>query len=115
MLAVMLPDDPDYFTAIRCLRLALQARNPAFATKGVSNADSALEALLLVKGLPQNIAEDFQKTQIGSALDVLERYAASSYRTERPALSPGVWGRYLEAVVTRGDTRHRSDRSGDSR
>ncbi len=99
MLKVMPPDDPERPDAIRCLRLALKARNPEFPVKGMSTVDSAFEALLMVKSLPKKMVDDLQDCQIEAALTVLERHAASGYRAKRPVLSPAVWGRYLEYVV----------------
>jgi hypothetical protein len=105
LLAVMPPNDPDRRAAIQCLTLALKARNPDFVSR-VTNPDSALEALILVTSI-QDLAEEYRGCHTEAALEVLERYASAGFHANRPVLSPGVWGRYLEFVVQRscGDSR----------
>lgn len=99
-LILALPENaPDRKAAIVCLRRALRARNKDFQERGVSNPDSALEALLLVKSLPRDV--DLRDSGLDEALDALGRYAAAGYRSRRGALSPGVWGHYLEFLARR--------------
>lgn len=102
LLAALSADDPDRAPAIRCLRLALRARNPEFSTQGISTVDSAVDALLTVKALPAASAAELGDCQTDAALDALGRYAASGYRERRPVFSPGVWGPYLEYLVAGG-------------
>jgi hypothetical protein len=96
LLGAMSVDDPDRVPAVRCLRLALAARNAEFATQGISTVDSAMEAMVEIQSLPASTLEEFRVCHIASAFDVLERYVAAGYRAHRPPLSPGAWGRYLE-------------------
>lgn len=94
-LAAVLPsDDKDLPRILESLRLALKTRNPDFQ-KGVFNADSSVEALVLVKSMPANSYEKLQDCYIDEALDALERYAAHRFRKGKPALSPGAWGQLL--------------------
>ena len=92
--AVLPPDDEDRPRILKSLRLALKARNPDFQ-KGVCNADSSVEALVLVKSMPAGSFEKLQDCYIDEALDALERYAAHQFRKGKPALSPGAWGQLL--------------------
>lgn len=72
----------DRLQALKCLRLALAARNIDFETRGVGNVESALEALLLLN-------------ESSPALSTLERYCTAKYRTGSMPVAPGVWGRFL--------------------
>jgi hypothetical protein len=92
--AVMPKDDPDLPAVVECLRLALLARNPNFED-GIINADSAVEALTVVKGLPPHVAEKLAKCHTDEALATLERYAAAGFRAKKLPLGPGAWGQLL--------------------
>lgn len=91
---VMTNDDPDLPEIVECLRLALSARNPDFR-KGIFDADSSVEALVLVKSLPPDVSEKLADCETEEALRTLERYAAERFRNGNPALSPGAWGQLL--------------------
>ncbi len=94
-LAAVLPaDDADLPKITEGLRLALSARNPDYQ-QGIFNADSSVEALLLVKSLPPHVAVSLTDCRTEEALQILERYAADQYRTGKPALSPGPWMQLL--------------------
>jgi hypothetical protein len=87
-LAAVLPaDDEDLPPIIESLRLALRARNPDFQ-KGVVNADSSVEALALVKSLPESVSKQLQECDVDEALDALHLYAAHQFRQGKPAFSP---------------------------
>jgi len=101
--AVMPKDDPELPRIVECLRLALSARNPDFR-KGIFNADSSVEALVLVKSLPPHVAEQLQDCQTDEALEILDRYAAERFRAGKHALGPGAWGELL-AFRRRSGTR----------
>ena len=92
--AVMPKDDPDLPAVVESLRLALNARNPDFE-KGLVNADSAVEALLVVKGLPTHVAEKLTGCNTDEALATLERYAADGFRAKKMPLGPAAWGQLL--------------------
>ncbi len=92
--AVMPQDDPDLLKIIDSLRIALCARNPDFQ-KGVFNADSAVEALVLVDSLPNHIAQKLTACGTNEALSILERYAAEAYRAKSGTLGPRAWGHLL--------------------
>ncbi|MGL5096305.1 MAG: hypothetical protein ACRDD1_11990, partial [Planctomycetia bacterium] len=94
-LAAVLPrTDDDWDTVVDSLRIALQARNPDFR-KGVVNADSAVEALVLVKSLPPVVAERLVDCDTENALDTLERYATERFRAKQAPLGPAAWGQLL--------------------
>lgn len=94
-LAAVLPrDDPDLPAVTQSLRLALRARNPDFQ-KGIINADSAVEALVRVKGLPPHVSGKLADCGTDEALAVLERHAVAGFRAQRAALGPGAWGQLL--------------------
>lgn len=96
VLAAALPkDDEDLPAVVEALRLALKARNPDFE-KGVVNADSAVEALVRVRALPARLAEKLSGCGTDEALDTLERYAATGFRSGKPAVGPAAWGHLLE-------------------
>jgi hypothetical protein len=92
--AVMPKGDLDLPAVVESLRLALLARNPDFE-KGVVNADSAVEALTVVKGLPPHVGEKLAKCHTDEALATLERYAADGFRAKKTPLGPGAWGQLL--------------------
>ena len=92
--AVMPQDDLDQPRIVECLRLALSARNPDFQ-KGIFNADSSVEALVLVKSLPLHVSEKLRNSGTDEALAILERYAADRFRNDKAALGPGAWGQLL--------------------
>lgn len=83
--------------AVACLKQALVARNRDFGEQGASNLDSALEALLVVKAIGRE--KELRDCGVDQALGVLDRLATAAYRSRRDAVSPGVWGRYLEFVA----------------
>ncbi len=97
--AVMPAEDPDLPQLVESLRLALSARNPDFR-KGVFNADSAVEALLMVKSLPPHVSEKLTGCETDEALEVLERYAAQAYRARTGELGPGAWGQLLSYTLS---------------
>ena len=92
--AVMPQDDLNQPRIVECLRLALSARNPDFQ-KGIFNADSSVEALVLVKSLPLHVSEKLRNSGTDEALAILERYAADRFRNDKAALGPGAWGQLL--------------------
>ena len=94
LLAVMPNNDPELPKLVECLRLALSARNPDFR-KGIFNADSSVEALVLVKSLPPHLSEKLSDCETDEALRTLERYAADRFRNGKPALGPEAWGQLL--------------------
>ncbi len=94
-LAASMPsDDADLAAVVESLRLALLARNPDFVN-GIFNADSSVEALLLVETLPPHIAVKLTECKSTEALEILERYAAEGFRRSKNPLSPGTWGQLL--------------------
>lgn len=100
-LAAVLPEqDADRPAIVESLRLALLARNPDF-DRGICNADSAVEALLVVHTLPSDIQQPLQDCRTEFALQTLERYAADRFRRGNPALSPGAWGQLLRHAARR--------------
>lgn len=92
--AVMPSDEPDQPKIVECLRLALSARNLDFQ-KGIFNADSSVEALVLVKSLPPHVSEKLKNCGTDEALAILDRYAADRFRNGKAALGPGAWGQLL--------------------
>jgi hypothetical protein len=89
-------NDPERPAAIACLRLALLARNGDFGEKGLTNKDSALEALLLLKTDARLHIAELEGCRTDEALGVLERAVRAEFRSGRLPLSPRVWGRFLE-------------------
>ncbi|WP_145271386.1 hypothetical protein [Tautonia plasticadhaerens] len=63
------------------------------------NKDSAVEALLLVNRLPPPTRDVLGDCGTDEALAVLARLISSESRAGRMSLSPGVAGRFFEAVV----------------
>lgn len=96
---VLPPDDPELPEVVGSLRLALRARNPDFA-RGVTNADSAVEALLLVQSLPAGRTSQWTDCNTETALATLERYAVERFRNGNPALGPGAWGQLLRRTAS---------------
>ncbi len=92
--AAMPPDDPDLPMIVESLQLALIARNPDFQ-KGVFDADSAVEALVMVDSLPKHVAEKLIRSGTDEALAILEGYAAEAFRARRGELGPNAWGHLL--------------------
>jgi len=92
--AVMPIDDSDLPRITECIRMALLARNRDFQ-KGIFNADSAVEALLLVKSLPVHVQDKLADCQTDEAMLTLERYAADQFRRGKPVLGPGAWGQLV--------------------
>jgi 23S rRNA A1618 N6-methylase RlmF len=91
-----LPESADEYRAVPDVArpLTANARNPDFQ-KGIFNADSSVEALVLVKSLPPHVSEKLNDCGTDEALAILERYAAYRFRNGNPALSPGAWGQLL--------------------
>jgi len=98
--AVMPAEDPDLPAIVEAIRLALLARNPDFQ-QGVANAESAMEALLLVERLPPHVAASLLHCQTAEALATLERFAVGGYRAGQNPLGPGAWGQWLEHAQRR--------------
>ena len=99
--AVMPADAPELPAIVAAIRLALLARNPDFQ-QGASNAESAMEALLLVDRLPPHVAVSLMHCQTDEALATLERFAVGGFRAGRNPLGPGAWGQWLEHARRRG-------------
>jgi hypothetical protein len=92
---------PDRKQAEEALRLALAARNPEFSQKGVGNADSAFEALLLLDERFPHSEESLGPAGQAAALATLEAYGVAKFRANSPPVAPGVWGRYLKRLASR--------------
>ena len=76
--------------------LGLAARNGDFVEKGLTNKDSALEALLLLKTDARLHIAELAGCGVDEALGALERAVRAEFRAGRLPLSPRVWGRFLE-------------------
>jgi hypothetical protein len=92
--AVMPAEHDDAKVVVDSLRRALRARNPDFR-KGITNIDSALEALIRVKSLPARLQKDLTDCDTDLALDALSAHAVAGYRSRKGAIGPGGWGAYL--------------------
>ena len=101
LFSVLDPSDPDRARAIESLRLALKARNPDCVDHGLGHADSAIEALLLLKKQIPNSSELFAGCGQNAALDALGRYSIARARRGSFPHSPGNWGRFVEYEATR--------------
>lgn len=89
------PDDAELPATLEALRLALAARNPEYRTRGVANADTAIEALALVERLPPHAAGKLAGCDTAEALAALERYAVAGFRAKKMAVGIGAWGQLL--------------------
>lgn len=102
-LVVVLPkDDPARPALLDCLRLALKARNPEFASKGIMNVDSSVEALAAVEKLPAAMQAELGPCHVTEALDILERYAAYGVMKGKPSAGPEACALLLERAARRG-------------
>ncbi len=101
LVSLLDPSDPDRPKAIESLRLALKARNPDFVQHGIGNADSAIEALLLLRKRIPDSSELFAGCGQESALIALSRYSIARARRGSFPLSPGNWGRFVEYEATK--------------
>jgi hypothetical protein len=98
LLAELPADDPDRPACRDGLRLALKARNPEFAARGVMNKDTALSALLVLLDRlpPAAVEKELAGCDIDSAVGVLGRLATAEFRRGKFSLGPSAWGRFLE-------------------
>jgi hypothetical protein len=101
-LRVIPPDDADRPAVLACLRLALRARNPEFAARGIMNIDSSIEALVAVDGLSPSVRGELGSCEVSEALDVLERAVAEGVRQGKPIAGPEACALLLERAVRRG-------------
>ena len=101
LVSLLDPSDPDRPKTIESLRLALKARNPDFVERGIGNADSAMEALLLLQKRVTDSADLCAGCGQDDALDALARYSIARVRRGSFPLSPGNWGRFVEHEVSR--------------
>ena len=101
LVAVMPKDDTERPALLACLRLALRARNPEFASKGIMNIDSSVEALVAVENLPSGIRAELGPCDITEALDVLERYVAHDVMKSKPSAGPEACALLLERASRR--------------
>ncbi len=99
LFSVVPPDDPDRGSIGASIRLAMQARNEEFITKGIMNVDSSFEAILLFKSLSAEQRQAISTCHDDEAFAVLERYCVSRLRKNEGPFSPGVGGNYFEYVV----------------
>lgn len=102
LVVVMPKDDAERPALLTCLRLALQARNPEFNSKGIMNIDSSIEALVAVENLPAAVREELGPCDVTEALDVLERYAAYGVMKGKPSAGPEACALLLERAARRG-------------
>ncbi len=102
LIKVMPKDDAERPALLACLRLALRARNPEFASKGIMNIDSSIEALVAVESLPEAIRAELGPCDVTEALDVLERYAAYGVMKGKPSAGPEACALLLERAARRG-------------
>jgi hypothetical protein len=101
LVAVMPEEDAVRPALLDCLRLALRARNPEFASKGIMNVDSSIEALVAVEKLPAAIQAELGPCHVTEALDVLERYAAYGVMKNKPSAGPEACALLLERAARR--------------
>jgi len=100
-LAVMPKDDADRPGVLGCLRLALRARNPEFASKRIMNIDSSVEALVAVERLPAAARAALGPCGVAEALDVLERHVAHGVTKGKSSAGPEACALLLERAVGR--------------
>jgi len=93
-------DDGDRKRIATSIRTAMQARNGEFATKGIMNVDSSLEAILLFKSLPTKQQEAIGPCQTDEAFDVLERHCVARLRKNEGSFRPGVGGSYFAWILS---------------
>lgn len=94
-LAPLLPnDDPARAKIMEAIRLAMQARNPDYK-RGIINGDSALEALLRCKRLPDDLRSKLKECDVDEALSALGDYAVERWRAKQPAIGVGAWCEWL--------------------
>lgn len=101
LVGVLPKDDAERPALLACLRLALRARNPEFTSKGISNIDSSIEALVAVESLPAAIREELGPCDVTQALDVLERYVAQGVMQGKPSAGPEACALLLERAARR--------------
>jgi hypothetical protein len=101
LVVVMPKDDAGRPALLACLRLALRARNPEFASKGVMNVDSSIEALVAVERLPLAVREELGPCDITEALDVLERHVADGVMRRKSSAGPEACALLLERAARR--------------
>lgn len=101
LFSVLPENDPLGDKISESIRIGMLARNSEFATKGVMNVDSALEALLLLKSLPTAQQEAIGECGVDEALRVLERHCVSRLRKGEGPFSPAVGGQFFEYVLSR--------------
>ena len=101
--AVLPPTHAHRPEIMRALLLGLKARNSEIVDRGVMNQESALEALLIVQQSFAGDAGFLTSTKTWEALRAITLLVCSEARSEKPALSPGVWGRLLEHLSQSGD------------
>jgi len=93
-------DDGDRERIATSIRTAMQARNGEFASKGIMNVDSSLEAILLFKSLPTKQQEAIGPCQTDEAFAVLERHCVARLRENEGPLRPGVGGRCFGWILS---------------
>lgn len=101
LVAVMPKEDAARPVLLDSLRLALKARNPEFASKGIMNIDSSIEALVAVEKLPAAIQAELGRCHVAEALNVLERYAAYGVMKGKPSAGPEACALLLERAARR--------------
>jgi len=101
LVRVLPKEDAERPASLACLRLALRARNPEFAAKGVMNVDSSVEALVAVEILPPAIRAELGPCEASEALDVLERHAAQGLLQGKPTAGPEACALLLERAALR--------------
>lgn len=101
LLAVMPEEDSARPALIACLRLALLARNPEFASKGIMNVDSSIEALVAVERLPAAARAALGPCGVAEALDLLERHVAHGVTRGKPSAGPEACALLLERAAGR--------------
>ena len=102
LVAVMPKDDAARPGVLDCLRLALRARNPEFAAKGIMNIDSSIEALVAVERLPAAIRGELGPCDVVEALDILERHTAYGVMQGKSSAGPEACALLLERAALRG-------------
>jgi len=104
LIAVMPKDDPARVEIMRSLRLGLRARNADFTGPGVSNKNSAIDALLTVKNVFATDSDFLRDTLTDEALDALGKLVSGQYLRGNGPLGPREWGLFLEHVkLKRGE------------
>ncbi len=94
-LASVLPkDDPEDIKIITSLKLGLRARNPDFH-RGIANADSSVDALILVVSLPDRFRSQLCDSFTEQSLEVLEQYGTLGFRLRKGYLGPKAWAQLV--------------------